>query len=107
MPATEAPKSLRFSRIYNFCLVGILIGSALLSGCVKPEEGPAERMGRSIDRITGGLYDIQAEENAKRKSDLDRKERELQERERELDRREDDIRYRERDYRREDQPRRW
>ncbi len=83
----------------------------LLSGCVKEEAGPAETMGRSIDKIAGGIYDIQAENNAQnndqRKAALDRRERELRERERELDRREDEIRDRELGYREERRSPRW
>ena len=70
-----------------------------LSACVKPPEGPAERMGRSIDTLAQGVYDLNADNNAaineRRRVELDRREKSLRERERELDQREDDLRDRE------------
>ena len=96
---------------HRYPIIPMLVISFLLSGCVKEEAGPGGGVGGSIDKIAGGIYDIQAENNqqnnAQRKAALDRRERELRERERELDRREDEIRDRELGYREERRSPRW
>jgi hypothetical protein len=60
-------------------LIVSLSGIASLSGCIHKPEGPAERIGRSIDEISSAIDDMSRDDETQR--DRIRRERERRERE--------------------------
>ncbi|MFM1848744.1 MAG: hypothetical protein RL417_2218 [Pseudomonadota bacterium] len=57
----------------------LVLGVSILSGCIHKPEGPAERIGRSIDEISSAIDDMGRDDDAQR--DRIRRERERRDRE--------------------------